>query len=128
MPESNDSPREDSAIPFREELESRFGAKVITYCDRESGQELPGGMCGCCGGGPNVRPDYRGEPWYIFKAGICDSDGVFFSMLCEGCLEDIRQENARRPQTVRDEMAEQITELLGDDVDGMQTMMDEIEP
>ena len=49
-----------------------------------------------------------------------------FSMLCEGCLEEIREENARRPQTERDEVAREVTELLGDDVDGAQTMMDDL--
>lgn len=61
------------------------------------------------------------------RAGICDTDGVFYGMLCEGCLEEIRFENSKRPQTERDEVAETITELLGDDIDGAQSMMDDME-
>jgi hypothetical protein len=83
-------------------------------------------MCNCCGGGPNTDPDWRGDPWYVFRAGFCDSDGVYFSQLCEGCLEEIRDENERRPQPERDEIAREITELLGDDTDGAQTMMDDL--
>lgn len=48
-------------------------------------------------------------------------------MLCEGCLEDIRAENHKRPKTLRDEIAEEVTDLLGDDTDGAQTMMDDWE-
>ena len=57
---------------------------------------------------------------------MCDADGVYYSMLCEGCLEDMRAENDRRPLTERDEVANQITELLGDDIDGAQTTMDDL--
>ena len=77
-------------------------------------------------GGPDVSPSWRPEPWYNFHAGICDSNGVHFSILCEGCLEDIRAENARRPQTERDEVARQVTELMDGDLDGAQTMMDDL--
>ena len=101
---------------MRAELEQRMAAKVVTYEDR--GRVLPGGMCGCCGGGPKVEPGSREEPWYVYRAGMCDADGVYYSMLCEGCLEDMRAENDRRPLTERDEVANQITQLLGDDIDG----------
>lgn len=111
-------------IPLRAELEARHQAKIVTYDDR--GVEKPGGMCGCCGGGPNATPDWRGDPWYVFRAGICDSDGVYYSMLCEGCLEEIREANRRRPESQRDEIARLTTELLGDDLDGAQSMMDDI--
>ena len=105
------------------ELESRIESKVVTYeCD---GVLEPGGMCNCCGSGPDPEPDWRGDPWLVYRAGICDSDGVYYSMLCEGCLEDIREENLKRPQTERDENAKLITELLGDDLDGAQSMMDD---
>jgi hypothetical protein len=88
-------------------------------------------MCGCCGGGPNPQPDWRTEPWYIYRAGLCDRDGVFYAMLCEGCLEDIRGENERRATdgllTERDAHAREIMELLGDDLDGAQSMMDDLQ-
>ncbi len=107
----------------RSVLESRLNAKAITFND--GGKEMPGGMCNCCGGGPNPEPEWRAEPWLIYRAGICDADGVYFSMLCEGCLEDIRDSNARRPKTLRDEYAELVTELLGEDLEGAQSMMDD---
>ncbi len=124
MPRYDESPGNGPTIPLWEELESRFDAKIVTY--ENDGQDLPGGMCGCCGSGPDVSPAWRAEPWYVYRAGICDSDGVYYSMLCEGCLEEIRDANARRPETERDEIARELTELLGDDLDGAQTMMDDL--
>lgn len=112
-------------VPLKAELEARFSAKIVTFDD--GGITKPGGQCGCCGGGPNPAPDWRGDPWYVYQAGICDSDGVFYSQLCEGCLEQVRFENSKRPQTERDEVADQVTELLGDDIDGAQAMMDDLE-
>lgn len=121
----NESPGNGATVPLRDELESRYGAKIVTY--DANGIEQPGGMCGCCGSGPDVSPSWRPDPWYIYRAGVCDVDQVYYSMLCEGCLEDIRAENARRPQTERDLIAHEVTELLGDDLDGAQTMMDELD-
>ena len=120
----NETPNKRPAIPERSELEARFQTRIVAY--DSGGKELPGGMCGCCGGGPNPTPDWRHEPWYIYRAGVCDSDGIYFSMLCEGWLEEIRDENARRPNTERDDIARELTELLGDDLDGAQTMMDDL--
>jgi hypothetical protein len=115
----------DGFVPMKSELEARLGSRVITY---EDGNTIrPGGMCGCCGGGPDVEPDWREDPWYVYKAGFCDSDGVYYSMLCEGCLEDLRAENAGRPQTERDEIAREVTELLGDDIDGAQVTLDDLQ-
>lgn len=110
MPRDNESPQGGLPIPMRVNLELELQARIVTY--EISGKELPGGMCGCCGGGPDAKPDWRSEPWYVYRAGICDADGVYYSMLCEGCLEEIREENARRPQTERDEIAREVTELL----------------
>lgn len=109
---------------MRKEMESRLKAKIVTY--ENQGKEKPGGMCGCCGSGPNIAPDWRGDPWYIYRAGFCDSDGVYYSMLCEGCLEDIRESNAKRRESTRDEIAREVTELLGDDLDGAQSFMDDL--
>ena len=124
MLRDNESPQGQLAIPMRDELESQLEARIVTY--ESSGKELPGGMCACCGGGPNATPDWRVQPWYIFRAGICDSDGVYYSMLCEGCLEDIRFANEGRADTQRDETARQITDLMGDDLDGAQGFMDDL--
>ena len=108
-----------------QDLESRFQAKVVSY--ENDGSLEPGGMCNCCGSGPDPEPDWRADPWLVYRAGICDSDGVYYGMLCEGCHEDIRDENAKRTQTERDENARLITELLGDDIDGAQAMMDDMQ-
>ena len=105
-------------------MEARLRAKVVTF--EKEGREAPGGMCGCCGGGPNCEPDWRDEPWYVYQAGICDGDGVYYSMLCEGCLEDIRSENAARPKTERDQIARLVTNLMGDDLDGAQSLMEDV--
>ncbi len=110
---------------MRAEMEKRFNAKVVTYEDRK--EILPGGMCGRCGSGPDADPDWQAEPRYIYRAGICDPDGVYYSQLCEDCLEETRFESTKRPQTERDETAEDITELLGDDIDGAQTFMDDLQ-
>lgn len=117
--------RSSDTVPLKAELEARFKSKIVTFDD--NGITKPGGQCGCCGGGPNPTPDWRGDPWYMYKAGLCDGDGVYYSMLCEGCLEEIRFENSKRPQTERDAVAREVTELLGDDIDGAQAMMDDLQ-
>lgn len=117
-----ESPNE-SWLPLRKEMEERQKAKVVTFED--DGAIKPGGQCSCCGSGPNATPDWRGDPWYVYQAGVCDADGIYYSMLCEGCLEDIRHENEQRPRTERDDFAREVTELLGDDLDGAQSMMDD---
>ena len=105
-------------------MEARLQATIVTF--DKNGQECPGGMCGCCGCGPDATPTWRDDPWYIYRAGFCDGDGVYYTMLCEGCLVDIRAENARRPKTERDEIARLVTELLGDDVDGAESFMEDL--
>ena len=114
---------------MRTEMEQQYKAKVIVY---EDGDVIrPGGMCRCCGAGPDAGPDYRGEPFYIYTAGLCDGDGVYYSMLCESCLEDMRFENEKRARkrllTERDETARDVTELMGDDIDGAQSFMDDLQ-
>ena len=48
-------------------------------------------------------------------------------MLCGGCLGAIRKENEGRAKTLRDEQAEIVRQLLGDDMDGAQAMMDQVQ-
>ncbi len=123
MPKKKTNPN----VPMQAELEARFGHKIITY-DHGDNEHHPGGMCSCCGSGPNATPDWRDEPWYVFRAGFCDSDGIYLSMLCEGCLEELEFDYKQRPKTLRDEMAEAVNELLGDDIDGAQSMMEDLPP
>lgn len=111
--------------------EQAFGASCITFAsqfDNPKGLIEPGGMCSCCGAGPRV--DDEREWWLIMKAGLSDSDGVFYSMLCvgcdsTGCLEEIRAANKKRPSTFRDEASTLIMEMMGDDVDGAEAMMED---
>jgi len=112
-------------LPLQDELEARYQAKIVTYT--EGGCELPGGMCRCCGCGPNVEPDYQSEPWYIYVANLCDTDGVFYSSLCQECLEEVRQDLTMRPPTERDLLGREVSEMMGDDIDGAQTTMDDLE-
>jgi hypothetical protein len=60
-------------------------AKVVAYAsqfDNPRGLIQPGGQCSCCGAGPRI--DSLGDWWLVFKAGLCDGDGVYYSMLCNG--------------------------------------------
>lgn len=69
---------------------------------------LGNGMsCSCCGGVAHQvgdkrefrnswnSPDTHDTAWYVYRGGMCDSDGVYFARLCgdeqglNGCLEDI---------------------------------------
>jgi hypothetical protein len=116
-----------------EHAEAIHKARVITFepCrDNPKKRIAPGGMCSCCGASPRV--DGADDWWLVFKAGLCDSDGVFYSMLCggpsgEGCLEEVRAENAKRKRSPRDDMASMSRMLNGDDVDGMDADMDDME-
>jgi hypothetical protein len=104
-------------------------AKVVTY-EVTTDVKAPGGSCSCCGAGPRISEG--GDYCLIFRAAICDSDGVFYSMLCDfpdqsGCLTATRDANAARKKTPRDEMAELISEIGGDDLDGMAADMDDFE-
>jgi hypothetical protein len=115
------------------DAETMFKAKVITFesqFDNPKKLTSPGGMCSCCGAGPRVSDEH--DWWLVFRAGLCDSDGVFYAMLCggpsgEGCLEEIRHENAKRKRTVRDDAAAVTRMMNGDDVDGMAADMDDFE-
>lgn len=98
-----------------------------------------GGSCSCCGASPTLHigtmddDGDHGTDWLVvFKAGLVDSDGVYYSMLCglddgSGCLGSIRAENARRTPTCRDEAATLVTDLLEDDPDGAQAMMEDFD-
>ncbi|HCK33885.1 MAG TPA: hypothetical protein DHW20_01820 [Gemmatimonadetes bacterium] len=65
-------------------------------------------------------------PWYVYHAGIADRDGVFYSMLCQGCLEDIRLENTSRDKTDTDHKAELVRLLLPGDPDGQTSIMEDL--
>jgi hypothetical protein len=114
------------------DAETLHKAKVITFesqFDNPKSLTSPGGMCSCCGAGPRVCDEH--DWWLVFQAGLCDSDGVFYSMLCggpsgEGCLQEIRYENAKRQRSFKDDAADVVRLLNGDDVDGMEADMDDL--
>jgi hypothetical protein len=115
------------------DAEKLHKAQVITFESQFNNPKSltsPGGMCSCCGAGPRVSDE--NDWWLVFKAGLCDSDGVFYSMLCggcdgSGCLEEIRHQNAQRKRTFRDDAADVVAMINGDDVDGMESDMDDFD-
>ena len=116
-----------------QDAEALHKAKVVTFesqFNNPDGLTSPGGQCSCCGGSPRIT---RGSDWWlVFRAGLCDGDGEFFAMLCDGptgdgCLSAIRRENARRKPTFRDRAAEVVRDLNGDDLDGMVADMDDFD-
>lgn len=66
------------------------------------------GMCGCCGGDAQYRANVRG------------ADGVYFSRLCGYCFEDFVEDGYF---DVDDPELQTVGELLGDDLDGIQSMV-----
>ena len=110
-----------------------LGAQVVTFASQFDNPKTwlqAGGMCSCCGAGPRI--DGIADWWLVFKAGLADGDGVYYSMLCDnptrdGCLTEIRRENERRKKTARDEAAEIVTELMDGDLDGAEAMMEDLE-
>tara|TARA_B100000745_G_scaffold249914_1_gene171995 strand:+ start:11127 stop:11501 length:375 start_codon:yes stop_codon:yes gene_type:complete len=120
-----------SLVPSRNKLEREFNARIVTWTPQPSlnpkvrtdRRARPGGSCSCCGGGPEIDMD---PPWYVYHAGIADRDGVFYSMLCQGCLEDIRLENTSRDKTDTDHKAELVRLLLPGDPDGQTSIMEDL--
>ena len=85
------------------------------------------GMCSCCGhgasmenSGNNHNEDNYLDNFWLFKAGYCDSDGIYMARLCanlaiqEGCLYDIDPKEASKD--IQD-MANLANSLLADDND-----------
>ena len=111
----------DSLIPLRRRMERENKAKIVTW--NHENRDRPGGSCSCCGGGHDLEMD---PPWYVYHAGIADRDGVFYSMLCQGCLEDIRWENMKRAKTAVDHKAALVKDLMPGDPDGQASMMEDM--
>lgn len=95
--------------------------------------------CSCCGMAPEQAQD-NDPDWDTYRAGLCDSDGIYFSYLCYhpragNCLEDIAKEVHERRQAdmnaadaepglpdgpeLRQHKADTLREVLGDDEDGI---------
>ncbi len=91
--------------------------------------ELTQGSCSCCGTSP-------GKNFSVVRAGLVDSDGVYYALLCAevdegqawgGCLEDVLREQARKGKNPRQEKANILRSLLGENelADGIASEMAE---
>lgn len=90
--------------------------------------------CSCCGASPSDKSDFE---WFVYKAGLVDVDGIYFSYLCgdkdgNGCLSDIykdqfKDSNLNSIMNRRQEVADTMKEIMPDDEDGVWSMMQDIE-
>lgn len=95
---------------------------------------LVGASCSMCGGRPHNpgERDQNGhmcdDAWFVVRAQMCDSDGIFFSYLCTdvdgryGCLSDVLAEWKDVPADKRIKL-ETLGPLLEGDDDGLWSMM-----
>lgn len=91
-----------------------------------------GCYCGCCG----FQPSEEDEDFHLWRAGICDGDGVFYAALCGltdatgGCLESILLERDKNLcesgyPAKRQHAADFIARLQGDDYDAAQVEVED---
>lgn len=106
------------------------------------------GSCSCCGA-RSIRADdpprqplhsrdtRQGFDWYVVQANQCDRDGTYYSRLCtdgdgyEGCLRDVLEAQDKAVpafELSRQEKADVLTDLYGDDTDGISAVMDDDKP
>lgn len=112
----------------------------ITRTDVECrGKRFPlvGASCSRCGGRPHnpgeedTNRHIRDDAWFVVRAPLCDTDGVFYSYLCtdpdgnEGCLGDTLDEQAEVPKA-RKELLEVLEGCEGDDDDGLAADMEDM--
>ncbi len=100
---------------------------------------LTGASCSRCGGRPHnpgerdINGYKRDDAWFVAKAPMCDTDGVFYSFLCtsedgsEGCLGDTLDEQDDVPKH-RKELLGVLEGCMGDDIDGMAAYMQDLGP
>jgi hypothetical protein len=101
--------------------------------------------CSCCCARPHAigELDANGResdyPWYVFRAGLVDGDGEYYSYLCAsapdgtgGCLEEIRREQEKNGTPAdratgldRQDKANVLAEVLGNDEDGIWAEMND---
>ena len=78
--------------------------------------EHVGGSCSCCGAQDTTD---KGGDWYVYRAGFCDTDGVFYPRLCGsvdglGCISDVKPAPADHPRQVQ---ADLLIEMMPDEID-----------
>ena len=100
--------------------------------------------CSCCGG----TAHYKGDPaqpvpglkdtydyaWYVFRAGLSDSDGEYYARLCGdeqglgGCLEAVAAQQDEVPRDIQEAIAIARELMPGEEDDGViSTIQDYIE-
>lgn len=98
--------------------------------------ESVGGSCSCCGGSAYKagEKDCNGrittEDWYVFRAGWCDSDGVFFSRLCGdkdgiGCITEVKPAHNKAnmfAQAMMDIMPGEVDDAIVSEMEDLQAM------
>ena len=84
--------------------------------------------CSCCSAKPT-------KDWRVYKAGISDSDGIYFSYLCgapddglDGCLEWAIDDAKKATGSAKGRQiaASILSDLLGDDEDGIASEMEDL--
>lgn len=98
-------------------------SKGVIGADGRRHQRLGEGHdCSCCGSRDN------GEDWFVFKAGWCDSDGVYYAKLCgdfegRGCIYEVDY-----PKSFKNEAAKVLQDMMpGEFADGVPSMLDELD-
>lgn len=78
--------------------------------------------CSCCGSTDN------GEDFFVFRAGWCDSDGVYYPRLCGdgngyGCIYEVVPAESHK-----NEAAQMLLDLMpGEADDGVVTMLEDMD-
>lgn len=112
---------------------TRTDAVITTSDGKIHTFPLVGASCSCCAARPHnpgeedINRHVSGDAWFVARARLTDSDGVFYSYLCsspegEGCLRDILDEQDRVEPEQKEKLAV-LSELLGDDDDGLWSEM-----
>jgi len=87
------------------------------------------GSCSCCGA--ESHPDRGQGAWYMYRAGWCDSDGVYMARLCgdfygSGCISEVSPGESERAQE-RTLRAKIMLDMMPEEADdGIQTEMEDI--
>ena len=109
--------------------------KLVTVFDRQWARSPA--SCSCCSASP-TRDDapLTEYPWYCYRAGLTDRDGVHYGYLCgdvdglAGCLESVLLEQhkdkvAGRKPTGAQVATKILSDLMPDDPDGVQAEIED---
>lgn len=97
--------------------------KGVVGADGRKHQRMGEGHdCSCCGTVDN------GDDYFVFRAGWCDSDGVYYGKLCSdlegnGCLHSVDC-----PNSLKNDAARMLNEMMpGELCDGVPGMLEDFE-